>query len=358
MDLGLFSLLPQRDVGRPIREVYDDTIALVRDAEDIGFEISWFAEHHFGNFCMCPSPLVMAAHCAALVDRIKLGTAVLVLPLYHPMRVLEEIGMVDVLSRGRLVVGIGSGYQTYEFDRFDVRLEDNWAMTHEFLDILEMGLEQGRVAYDGVHYRVPEAVVAVRALQRPTPPIFVAGNEPRYLQRAARKGYVPFATVGPQPVDVMLKLKEFVAGNFAEAGRDPDNIPFAMQRSVYVTDDKRDALDAAERALYNARIVMAFRNRCERLEGARLIPQPFEGELSPEQILANIPIGDVESCAERLVAEIRAVRPSHLSFFVQFGGIDGKRARRSLERLGAEVLPLVDKALGGLGAFGPTPEPG
>ena len=79
---------------------------------------------------------------------------------------------------------------------------------------------------------------------------------------------------------------------------------------------KQDALDAAERALYNARLVMAFRQRCEKLEGTRLIPQPFEGELSPEQIVANIPIGDVETCAEKLVAEIRAVRPSHLSFFV------------------------------------------
>ena len=103
---------------------------------------------------------------------------------------------------------------------------------------------------------------------------------------------------------------------------------------------------------------MVFRQRCEKLEGTRLIPQPFEGELSPEQIVANIPIGDVETCAEKLVAEIRAVRPSHLRFFVQFGGIDGKRARRSLERLGAEVLPLVDEALGGLGSFGPKPEHG
>ena len=204
MDFGLFLLLPQRDIGRPIREVYDDTIALVRDAEDIGIKIAWFAEHHFGNFCMCPSPLVMVAHCAALTDRIKLGAAVLVLPLYHPMRVLEEIGMVDMLSDGRLVVGIGSGYQGYEFDRFDVRLEDNWAMTHEFLDILEMGLEQGRVAYDGVYYRLPEVVIAVRTLQRPTPPIFVAGNEPRYLQRAARKGYVPFATVGENGGDKLV----------------------------------------------------------------------------------------------------------------------------------------------------------
>jgi alkanesulfonate monooxygenase SsuD/methylene tetrahydromethanopterin reductase-like flavin-dependent oxidoreductase (luciferase family) len=353
MELGLFSLLPLRDVSQPIKGVYDETVSLVRMAEAIGFDIAWFAEHHFGNYCMCPSPLLMATHCAAHTSTIRLGTGVLVLPLYHPMRVVQEIGMVDTLSDGRLVVGIGSGYQAYEFDRFAVPLEEAWTMTHEFLDILEMGLDEGRVGYQGKYYQVPETALGVRPLQQPAPPIYVTGNEPKYLQRAARRGYVPFASAGAQPVTALLKIKEHVASNFAEAGHDPDSMPFAVQRFIYVTDDRTEALDAAERALYTGRIAMSLRGRYEKVDGCEIVPQAYDHEPSPEEIVANVIIGDAETCAEKLVEELRTVRPSHLSAFMHFGGLDFHRAMRSLERFGAEVLPAVDRALGGLDRFGP-----
>ena len=108
MKFDLFCLMPQRDPAQALAEVYQETVDLIRLAEDIGFDTAWFAEHHFSNYSICPSPLMMAMHCAGHTTRIRLGTGVLVLPLYHPVRVLEEIGMVDVLSGGRLTIGIGS----------------------------------------------------------------------------------------------------------------------------------------------------------------------------------------------------------------------------------------------------------
>lgn len=353
MELGFFSLMPHRDVTRPPKTIYDDTLALVRDAEQAGFDVAWFAEHHFGNYCMCPSPLLMAAHCAGITERIKLGAAVLVLPLYHPMRVLQELGMVDMLSNGRLIIGLGSGYQNYEFDRFGVDLKENWAMTHEFMDILEMGLDEGSVTYDGEYYKVPETPIAVRMLQS-NPRVFTAGNEPRYLERAAKRGYTPIATVGSQPLEAMLRVKAHVGEHFAKAGCTGDNFPFGMQRSVFVTDDGAEALFAAEQSIYTARLVMAFRGGYEKVDGFEIIPQPFDGEPTPEEVVETLPMGDVETCAARIVAEIEAVRPSHYSFFMQYGAIDGAAARRSLERLVTEVLPLVDKAVGGLKEFGPS----
>lgn len=352
MELGLFSLMPHRDLSRPPKTIYDETVALVRDADQGGFDVAWFAEHHFGNYCMCPSPLMMASHCAGVTDRIKLGAAVLVLPLYHPMRVVQELGMVDMLSNGRLVIGLGSGYQTYEFDRFGVKLAENWAMTHEFMDILEMGLETGTVTYDGHFYKVPETHIGVRMLQK-NPRVFVAGNQAAYLERAARKGYTPIVTVGSQPIEAILRVKQHVASHFAVAGWRDDVFPFGMQRSVFVTDDKNEALHAAEQSLYTARLVMAFRGGYEQVNGYEIVPQPFEGEPTPQQIVDVLPMGDVETCAERIVAEITAVKPSHYSFFLQYGALTGAQARRSLERLIGEVLPLVDKAVGGLKQFGP-----
>ena len=118
MQFGHFSLMGYRTAGTPSHEILDDTVAQVKAAEAAGFEIAWFAEHHFSNYCICPSPLMMVARSAGETARIRLGSAVVVVPLYHPARLLAEIGMVDALSHGRFVLGLGSGYQPYELERF------------------------------------------------------------------------------------------------------------------------------------------------------------------------------------------------------------------------------------------------
>jgi alkanesulfonate monooxygenase SsuD/methylene tetrahydromethanopterin reductase-like flavin-dependent oxidoreductase (luciferase family) len=267
------------------------------------------------------------------------------------MRLLEEIGMVDQLSAGRLVIGFGSGYQGYEFDRFGVDMAQNWSMTHEVMDILEMGMAEGRVAYQGRHFQIPEAVIGVPVVQKPRPPVFVAGNEPAYLRRSARSGYIPIVTVGGAGIDALMAVRNHIAKHYAEAGH-AGAVPIGVNRTVYVTDDRAEAREAAERVLYTARLVMAFRGRYEKLDGIEVIPQPYRDEPSIETILGNLPIGDAETCAERIARDVAATGACHYSMFCQFGGLDHARARRSLERIGAEVLPLLDKALGGLKSFG------
>jgi alkanesulfonate monooxygenase SsuD/methylene tetrahydromethanopterin reductase-like flavin-dependent oxidoreductase (luciferase family) len=232
-------------------------------------------------------------------------------------------------------------------------LDENWAVTHEIMDILEMGIETGHVEYQGKHFQIPSTPIGVPVLQRPSPPVIVAGNQPDYLRRAARKGYRPIITVGPQPVAAQLAVREHVSKHYQMEGIGDDALPLAISRAIYVTDDKQEALEAAERTLYTARLVMAFRGRYEKLNGVEVELQPFEGEPSLEQIVENLPIGDPETVAEKIVAEVRASRPWHYALFAQYGGLDGKRSLRSLERFGAEVLPLIDKALGGIAAFGP-----
>src|SRR6185312_4129632 len=86
MHFGLFCLNPQRDAARSPRDIYRETTDQVRLAEQIGFDIAWFAEHHFSNYCLCPSPVTMATYMAGLTERIRLGTAVIVAPLYQPLR--------------------------------------------------------------------------------------------------------------------------------------------------------------------------------------------------------------------------------------------------------------------------------
>src|SRR5579859_702504 len=123
MHFGLFCLNTQRNPDKGPREIYRETIEHVQMAEEVGFEIAWFAEHHFSNYCLCPSPLAMANYLAPQTKKIHLGPAVIVAPLYQPLRMLEDLAVLDNLSDGRLVIGLGSGYQQYEFHKFGVDLK-------------------------------------------------------------------------------------------------------------------------------------------------------------------------------------------------------------------------------------------
>src|SRR5882757_4855815 len=135
--LGLFSLMGLYDRNTSPASVLKTTVETVRMAEDFGFDVAWFAEHQFTNHSICPSSLLMVAHCAAETTRIRLGPAVLALPFYEPLRIVQEAAFADLLTRGRLVLGLGCGYQPYEFDRYRVDADARHQIMLEAWSILE-----------------------------------------------------------------------------------------------------------------------------------------------------------------------------------------------------------------------------
>ena len=149
MNFGLFNLMTLRDHPKGVAGIVDDTRSMVKLAEDIGFSIAWFAEHHFTNYSVSVSPLMMAAHMAGISKRIRLGAGVVVLPLYHPLRVAQEIALLDQQSGGRAVLGIGTGYQKYEFERFGLPVEEKTDIFLEYWSVVERALADGRVKFSG-----------------------------------------------------------------------------------------------------------------------------------------------------------------------------------------------------------------
>lgn len=353
MHFGLFSLMTQRDRAMSARQLYQEMVEQVKLAEAIGFDIAWFAEHHFSNYCLCPSPLAMAIALAPQTKRIRLGTAVIVVPLYHPLRMLEEISMLDVISNGRAVIGLGTGYQQYEFHRFGIGLETARDTLLETFDVLEQYLAGGPVRYDGKAIRIPETHFVVHPIQR-RPQVYVAGlaRDPITQGRAAAHGYVPIFTTGWSTIEQMAETRDLVTAANKQAEGDQLRAPYAMQRYVFVTDDRSEALRAAEAARYIRRVAMSMRNNVARLDGAFLqeIPAPDEPPL--EEIASRLVMGDAETCAEKLAAEIAALQPVHVSCFMALPGIEQPRTLRSMERFGSEVMPFLDRALGGLAQIG------
>ena len=151
MQFAYFNLMSMNHPGETPAQVLANTVRQVRLAEELGFDATWFAEHHFSNASVCASPLMMAMHCAAVTSRILLGPAVVVLPLHHPLRVAQEVAMLDQISGGRVLLGFGPGHQPHEFRSLQVPLESRYARLLEGWDIVEQALTTGRVRHLGEH---------------------------------------------------------------------------------------------------------------------------------------------------------------------------------------------------------------
>lgn len=343
MHFGLFCLNTQRDPSKRPREIFSETLEQVRLVDEVGFEIAWFAEHHFSNYCLCPSPLTMTTYMAGQTKRIKLGPAVIVAPLYEKVRLLEDIGVADQLSDGRLVLGFGTGYQAYEFHKFGVDLKSARDHLLDTLDLVDAYQAGDPVAFDRPHAKIPPTHFSVRPIQSRIP-IYVAGmaGDPELQRRAVARGYVPFFTTGWNSLDMIREVRLKAETAFVAAGGDGASMPFALQRYVFITSDKGAAARAADGARYIRRIASAMRQDRGVLEGAFLKEVPAADEPELDEIASRLLIGDAETVAERLVAEGEALGTSHVSCFMAIPGLDQRSILRSIEAFGRTVIPLVE----------------
>ena len=140
MDIGTF-LLMQSPSARSSKEIFDRAVELSLAAEQLGYRNVWMAEHHFSTYGYLSRPLQLATYVAARTTKLRVGTAVIVVPLHNPLVIAEEIATVDVLSGGRFDIGLGRGYQHYEFERFGLELESGRARWEESIDIIVKTLE-------------------------------------------------------------------------------------------------------------------------------------------------------------------------------------------------------------------------
>ena len=166
---------------------FEDTIQECERAEAAGFDSVWLGEHH-NSQTLYPTPLLGLAAIASRTRRLRLGTGVLLLPLYHPLAVAEEAAMVDVISGGRLILGVGAGYAPEEFAAFGVSIKERGSRMDEAVPLIHRLWSEEKVTHEGRHYRVTDATVGPRPVQRPRPPIWFAGWVEPAIRRAGRLG--------------------------------------------------------------------------------------------------------------------------------------------------------------------------
>lgn len=350
MRFGLFCLMSVHDNPGGVGGVIRDAERLVQMADDIGFETAWFAEHHFSNYSVSVSPLMMGARFSGLTKQIRMGTGVIVLPLYHPLRVAQEIALLDQMTEGRIAIGIGSGYQPYEFNRYGQQVPRKTDIFLEYWAILEQALTTGEVEFEGEFISVPKTVITARPTNG-MPDLYLTAADPRVLKRFDKYSPVSFATAGAAGSPKLFGLYDNLRSAWQAANmRSP--MAFAPQQYIHVTDSKEQALKVAEHARRVARGVVLLRDAEIEFNGSHLVGKEVPGEAPLEETVNNIICGDAHHVAQRIVAEIRRMDPVHYSTFFNFGDMPIEWAAKSLERFGKEVIPLVEKEVGPLDRFG------
>ncbi len=349
MEFGIFNLMGAREADKSAAQVFGEVAEQTRLADQLGYTIAWFAEHHFSNYCLCASPLMMIAHCAAVTEKIRLGTAVVVLPLYNPARLAAEIATADALSNGRLSLGIGAGYQPYEFERFGVDIKENLEMTEEFCEILDLAFAHDFFSYDGKHYQMPETHIPARPVQKPVP-IYVAGHTQAMFRHAARHGYRVLSSGRVGGAKLLAEQYADIVAAFAAENAPLAGAHITVNRFCHITGSKEEGLRFAENARYQSRLASSLRRRQEVMQGTVLVDVPFPDEPPLEQIHADLLIGDVDTVAEKLAGEIAATHPVHICFSFKVGNTPHKAAMRSMELMIGEVKPRVERAIGRLAA--------
>ena len=338
MKFGLFYEWPNPRIGDWKRQ-FEESIEQIQLAEELGFDFVLVAEHHFSNYGMSPAPLLQALAIAERTRRIRVGTAVLVLPIWPPLRLAEEIAVLDNLTDGRFFCGIGRGYQPHEFARHGVTPEDSRARFNECLAVLRLAWSSDTsFTYEGEYVKVPHAtVVWPKPRQKPHPPLWIAGTSPETLRLAGEEDIVPITTgfAGPNAI------REATAGMLRYrrgAGKPIDSWELGAQTICLVAPTNDEARACVKYARWQNRAGRAL-NRLA-VEDGRVQVTPYEGELDDDGLWNALYYGD----PERVTAKYRAIAEAGATFasaWMMVGGIEHALLMRSIRLMGQEVLPAL-----------------
>jgi alkanesulfonate monooxygenase SsuD/methylene tetrahydromethanopterin reductase-like flavin-dependent oxidoreductase (luciferase family) len=347
MDVGLFFLM-QRDEAWSEQAVYDSTLEQMLAAEPLGYHSVWIAEHHFNDYGLCPTPPVLAAFVAARTTTLRLGMGVSLLPLHHPVDLAENLAVLDVVSGGRLDVGIGRGgtlqdYQTFQSDRADAR-----ARVEEGIALIQQAWTGAPFDFPGRFHAAERLHVRPRPVQRPHPPLFVACNSEDSVRSAARLG-LPTLSSFFVPVDELQRRHQIYREVARDAGRTESEIEALEAQSwgmrvVHVAPDREEALRAIEAPFMGYQHKMAVL-RSDGTGGS--VPNSFDRSLlklrSFQEYLATgwTLVGTADEVREGLEHYREATGYQRVLLLMALPGLPTELALRSMRLFAEKVAPAM-----------------
>ena len=234
---------------------YRDYIDYVREAEQLGFASVFIVEHHFTGFGQVSASMNTLSYLAALTDRIRLGTAVVVLPWHNPVLVAEQAATLDLLSNGRLGLGVGKGYRAYEFSGFCVPQDQATERFDEAMDVIRLSWRSGgeRFSYQGKWHSYDNVVVEPSPIQQPHPPFWLGAGSADSIRRAAREGY-NLLLDQIAPIDVIIDRVKTFREECNAIGRPYDPMMVGVTRGLQIIrkeSERKQAIETRRQVLKN-----------------------------------------------------------------------------------------------------------
>lgn len=326
-----FGIFDHMDRGEaPLADHYESRLKLIEAYDRAGFHIYLVAEHHMTPLGMAPSPSVFLSAVAQRTKRLRFGPLVYTLPLYHPLRLIEEISMLDHMSGGRLEFGVGKGISPIENRYYGLDPAKAEAMFAEAYQLLLRGFGAERLTFEGEFYSFKDVPMELAPLQKPHPPMWYGANNPASTERAAKRG---MNVVANAPAHVIRGMGEAFWTN----ARHP-NPKLGMNRHIVIAEDREEALAIARRGYrrWYASFMKLWREH----------DMPPVGVNYPPEIDGFIEIG---LAAVGTAAEVRAILEAQLAESganyigcrFAFGDLTLAESMRSLDLFTREVMPTL-----------------
>ena len=321
------------DRGVPPEYVFEEMMAEAALAEEVGFEACMLAEHHQSPEGHYPRALSLASAIGARTSRIKVGTSVLLAPLYHPVHLAEECAMVDLITKGRLILGLGIGYAERDFTPFGVPLKERASRLEEVVTFLRRAWTEEQVTFAGRHYEFTDVSVVPKPVQQPHPPIWIGGDVAAGLERAGRlgDGWIGVNYLGPEARSERARLYR------ASAARHGRPATVAIRRDGWVAEDRATALREYRPAVASfQRFLRGFESGDAWFQVVR--DMDVDEELLGDRLL----IGTPDDC---VATARRYVEAAGVEWFVmRFRHPEGpshEKVMRAIELFGREVIPRL-----------------
>ena len=335
--VGLFTGQVPVGSGRTFAREYRETLDLVRLAESMGFDSAWVSEHHGASDGYLPSLLPMLAALAASTERMQLGTGVVLAPFHDPLRLAEDAALVDQLSDGRLILGLGIGWRDEEFRMFGVPRSERAIRTAETIDVLRRAWTGRRFSFEGSAYSYDRVRVTPPAAREGGIPIYLGGYANAAVRRAGRMadGYITDADAAEEVRPTLSMLDEAARS----AGRDPRSLGIALIQNAFVAKGT-DAWDIAHAGVaHQLGTYRAWEQGADTSDNDRFEPTPPDEETmrkwtpagNPEEVLRAL----------RPLVEAFGNRALHLIVRLHYPGMDLEPAAHAVELFGREVLPAL-----------------
>lgn len=336
LTFGLFDHLDRRDI--PLTQLYAERLQYLEAADTAGFYCYHLAEHHMTPLGMAPSPGIFLAAVAQRTSRLRLGPLVYLLPLYNPLRLIEEICMLDHLSQGRFDLGVGRGISPYELSFFGVDTMASRDMFEEALEVVINGLSHERLTHRGDAYRFRQVPMELRPLQQPYPPLWYGASTQDAALWSARRG---LNIVGGGPNTVLREVAQVYQETWEQHRGSADRLnPHVTEpkvgalRHVFVADTDAEAENVAREAYR-----YWYKSLVKLWKDFRAVPIAFTDDLDVARKRDVALVGSPDTVGEQVQKFAETSGCNYLVGSFVFGSLTHEQALHSLDLFATKVMP-------------------